>query len=49
MNIELKKRQSDIGNKKMEAQEIKKKTMGRFGETRKHKSDDESDTGIKTK
>ena len=43
------KRQSDIKNKKKESSRIEKKATERFGETRKRKEQDESDTGNKNK
>ena len=40
---------TDIGNEQNKAQEIGKKAMVRFGETWKHKEQDESDNGHKNK
>ena len=41
------KRFFDIKNEKKKAQEMRKKAIERFGETRKRKGQDESDTGDK--
>ena len=51
VNVEpdTQKRQSDIEKEKEKAQEMRKKTMGRFGGTRIRKEQDENDTGDKNK
>ena len=44
MEGDTQKKQSDSKNEK-KAQEMRKKVMEKFGETKKHKEQDESDTG----
>ena len=44
MEGDTQKRESDSKNEK-KAQEMRKKVMEKFGETKKHKEQDESDTG----
>ena len=47
MEADTQKRQSDIKNEKQKVQKMRKKINGKFGETRKHKGQDQSNTADK--